>query len=112
MATPFVAKVQSNVRFLNMTKQNRIRNVAILRTFDESGKPIGEHRVSYDEFYGGSVQLIDSSRFRAQKKIRRIEGEIFDSDGNLQQEFWNDYDAEGKHTHGKAKFRNGTITQD
>ncbi len=87
-------------------------NVVLLRALDSSGALLFEARVSYDEYYEGSIRLIDDHMFRSERRVRAVEGHIYDSAGNLQSDFRNEYDVSGRYVHGYARHKDGNVTRD
>ena len=67
--------------------------------------------LSYDEYYEGSCEVIDSDEYRAKRRIRRVSGVIYDAQGAVQQEFENRYDDHGSYIGGRATHSDGTIVE-
>lgn len=68
--------------------------------------------MSFERYYEDLHDLIDSPAYIKEKKIVRLEGEIYDSKGTLQQEFLNRYSRLGRRSGGWARFDDGTIQED
>jgi hypothetical protein len=90
----------------------KVRGIVLLRAFDIAGDLVEESEVSYDRFYEESVPLIDDGMLRSRRGVRRIEGKVYGSSGDLQQGFNNEYDAAGKYIHGRTVHKNGAVVED
>jgi len=95
-----------------VAKQANHRSKVFVAAYDERDSVIEEQVLAYDEYYSASSPLIDSSRYRAQRGIRRITGRIYNSAGELQAEFKNTYDDQGKYVRGTTVHQDGTVTKD
>ena len=94
-----------------MTERKK-RNLVVLKAHDGDDVLVNESNVDVHEFYDGSVELIDSSEYRRNLGVRRVEGWIFDSKGKVDQHFVNHYSASGEYTGGRSEHADGTITED
>ena len=87
------------------------KSVVTLFASDANSSTVEETQISYDEYFEESPKLIDDSGHRASRGIRRITGRIYNSAGELQSEFDNTYDENGKYVHGRAVHQDGTVTE-
>jgi hypothetical protein len=95
-----------------MAKENRnLSNLVILTAFGDANECIEEARLSVDEYYEESSKLIDSSDYRRVKKIKNINGKIYNDDGQLVQSFQNRYNDAGVLTHNRIVHDDGSITE-
>src|SRR4051812_5471550 len=91
-------------------KGKRDSTVLVARTKD--GNEVERHELSLQEYYQGIHQLIDSSEYRASRRITVIEGQLFDPAGNLFQEFRNMYTTDGAYEGGRTVHADGTVNED
>jgi len=94
---------------MKQKKNARVRSLAIIQGFDESGKPVDTIEIPLDEYYDESHDLIDSKASRESKRIRRVMGSLFDSRGIEVQKFENLYDSSGEITSSQAVHEDGTV---
>lgn len=89
-----------------------IRSRVILSAFGKDGEVIEAADISYDDYYGGMSDLVDSSDYRAKRGIRSVKGKIFGSRGNMQQDFEIDYDERGQYVRSRTVHEDGTVIED
>jgi len=99
------------VKELAMAPKDVPRDKVFLIAYSADGNALERFEMSYDDYYEQDCQLIDSDEFRAQHKIRRVTGEIYDSSGVLQQKFENHYDEAGAYSRGRGVHADGTVTE-
>jgi len=85
------------------------RSLVILLAEDARGTILERCEIPYDEYYDGGIDLLDSNAHRAEKGIRRLKGEIYDSSGSLQQTFENRYSLDGHCVGSRIVFADGTV---
>jgi hypothetical protein len=88
------------------------RSKVLLVAFDEEGSVVERLEISYDDYYSGATQIVDSNSYRAEKGIRRMTGEVYGSKGNLQQTFDNHYSEDGRYVRSRAVHEDGTVIED
>ncbi len=91
-----------------MPKQ-RPRSLVFLVAEDANGKTLERREVSYDAYYDGGIDVVDSNAYRADRGIRRLKGEIYDSSGSLQQSFENRYSKDGRCLGSRIVFADGSV---
>lgn len=84
------------------------KDVVLLVAEDTNGRTIERREVSYDEFYEGGIDMVDSNAYRAAKAIRWLRGEVYDSSGSLQERFDNRYSEDGECLASRITFADGT----
>jgi hypothetical protein len=95
-----------------MAKETRNpSNLVILTAFGDANECIEKIRLSVDEYYEESSELIDSSNYRRVRKIKSINGEIYNEGGQLVQSFQNRYNDAGVLTHNRTVHDDGSITE-
>jgi len=98
-----------------MAKKGARRNpksVVLLTAFNEEGEIVLEQKLKYFDYYEELHPIIDDDGFRFERKIRFIEGKIYDLDRKLCQEFRTEYDENGKYVRMRAVHADGTIIED
>jgi hypothetical protein len=88
------------------------RSKVFLIAFSSDGSALEHTDISYDQYYSGENHIIDNNAYRASRGIRRLTGEIYDSNGRMQQRFDNTYNEKGEYVHGRAVHEDGTVTED
>jgi hypothetical protein len=83
----------------------------LLLATDEHGTVVERTEVPYDDYYGGGVAIVDSNAYRAAKRIRRLTGEVYNSKGQLQQSFDNQYAEDGRYLRSRMIFADGTVVE-
>ncbi|MHB8956724.1 MAG: hypothetical protein ACYC4U_27500 [Pirellulaceae bacterium] len=86
------------------------RIILIAETLD--GTVVEQYEVSYDDYYGGRIPVVDSNAYRVSKGIRRLKGEVYLSSGTLQQTFDNRYSDDGRYAGGRTVHDDGTVIED
>lgn len=86
--------------------------MVIISAVDESRKQVLELSIPVDDYYGESHPVIDDDVFRSDRAIRYVRGLIFDYDGNLDQEFNNEYGLDGSYIRSKVVHADGTVVED
>jgi hypothetical protein len=95
-----------------MTKAKQSpKNIVVLTAFGSLDERIEEIRLSIDDYYEESSELIDSSSYRRMKKIQFINGEIYNSKGRLIQSFENRYNDAGALTWNRTVHEDGSVTE-
>ena len=95
-----------------MTKdKQRLRNVVVLTAFGDVNERIEEVRLSVDEYYEESHELIDSGVYRRTKNIRIIKGEIYNDRARLVQSFESQYNDAGVMTRNRTVHEDGSVTE-
>jgi len=94
-----------------MGKKLRPRSVVLLTGYGPTGDIVIETSIPYEEYYDELNPLIDDDEYRARYGIRRLCGDIYNSSGELQSHFENEYDQTGAIIHGKAVHADGTVTE-
>ena len=93
-----------------MSKQPRPpKSTVILEGLNESGEPVARYQMSFEDYYEGSVAVIDESAHRKARGIRILHGRIYDLDRALSQEFTTYYDADGELRRSHVKHADGTV---
>ena len=88
------------------------RGVVELAAFTASGDRVMEQTLSIAAYYEELHPIIDDAgEFRAQRLIRRVAGRIYGFDGELDQDFENEYDVNGSYVRGRIIFSDGTIVE-
>ena len=87
------------------------RNKVLLVAEDEMGKVIERLIVSVDQYYDGSVPIVDDSPYRKQGGIRRLRGEIYGLKKNVTQRFIVQYDQSGEYQGFRAVHEDGKVIQ-
>ena len=80
-----------------------------LVSYSANGEIIERYQISYDEYYEGQTPVIDSRAFRAERGVRRLTGEIYNSRGTLQQSFDLSYDGTGQCVARRIVYEDGTV---
>jgi hypothetical protein len=88
------------------------REKAILTARSRDGHVVEQVELSLEDYYQGLHDLIDSNEYRSARGIVLIEGELFDLDGKLDQEFRNHYGEDGAYIGGRTMFADGTMNED
>ena len=88
------------------------KNEVVLVAFDRNDAVVEEQRMSYEDYYEGLPELIDSNLYRASRGIRRITGSVYNSKGELEQDFDNKYSEKGEYLRGRAVHADGTVIED
>ncbi len=84
----------------------------ILTGLDASSPVVVEERISVVDYYESLHPILDEEyAYRAQHGIRYVKGRIYDYDGNLDQEFTNEYDENGVYVHSRIVFADGTVSE-
>jgi hypothetical protein len=86
--------------------------MAILTARSRDGKVVEQVELSLEDYYQGLHDLIDSNEYRSARAIVLIEGELFDPDGRLDQEFRNRYGEDGAYIGGRTVFADGIVNED
>ena len=92
-----------------VAKKIQPRNQALLVAKGSAGEVILELKMSLDDFYDQSAEMIDSNEFRRARGIRGVEGEIRGPKGQLSQTFENLYDETGRLRHNRTTYEDGSL---
>ena len=96
-----------------MTGDERVyRSVVFLVAYGPDDDVIDEAEMSYEDYYDGSPPIIDESKYRAARGIRRVTGKVYNSSGKLQQEFDNHYNERGEYQRSRVVHEDGTVIED
>ena len=94
-------------------KEKKPRNVVFLTAYEANGEVVLEQTLSLEDYYEELHKLVDDSHFRKEQGIVRLIGKIYDFQGKLVQEFETKYSTStGDYLHNKARFEDGTVTED
>ncbi len=95
-----------------MTERKK-RNLVVLKAHDGDDVLVNESNVDVHEFYDGSVELIDSSEYRRNLGVRRVEGWISSIRKARSISISVNHDsASGEYTGVRSEHADGTITED
>jgi hypothetical protein len=86
--------------------------MAILTARGRDGQVVEHVELTLEDYYQGLHDLIDNDEYRSVRCIVLIEGELFDPDGKLDQEFRNRYGEDGAYIGGRTVFADGTVNED
>lgn len=81
----------------------------MLSAFNTRRELVLEESLAIDDYYENSHSMIDDNDFRKQYNIRFVRGCIYDYDGNLDQEFDNEYDDGGTYIRSRIVHADGTV---
>ncbi len=102
------------VKILFMNTENSKKKPVgevILTGLDKENQLVIEKRIDVVDYYEMFHPILDEGcAYRNQHKIRYVKGRIYDYDGNLDQEFTNEYDESGQYIRGRSVFADGTIS--
>jgi hypothetical protein len=85
--------------------------VAQLCGYDDQGALVFTEVMPLLEYYEELHDVIDKKEFRVKWGIRRLSGQLYDSNRQLMQEFENEYSADGAIVHGRARHADGTTDE-
>ena len=89
------------------------RGLVQLAGFTENGELVLEQTLSVVDYYEELHPIIDDEdAFRAKRGIRLVVGKIYDHDGKLDQEFKNEYAADGGYIRSRIVYSDGTVVED
>ncbi len=91
--------------------KGKIRSRVILIAADANGNLVEEIDIPFEAYYDDGVSVVDSEDYRTAKGIRKLSGKIYDSKGNLQQSFENEYSTDGALAKSRAVHADGTVTE-
>jgi hypothetical protein len=89
----------------NPAMRDQVRLIAV----DSAGAIVHEQILSRDEYYENLHPMIDDNEYIRTKRIRQVDGEVFDSLGRIDQAFTNLYDETGRIRRSRAVYADGTI---
>ncbi len=95
-----------------MPKHSTQRNVVVIVAYGTAGNLIERIELPYESYYDESTPIIDESAYRANRQIRYLVGEVYDSDAQLQQRFETFYDDRGSYVRSRVVHQNGTVIED
>jgi hypothetical protein len=88
------------------------KSVVILQGLDAAGSLVAEEHVSLFDYYEQLHAILDEDvTLRLKKGIRRVVGQIYNKNGELDQEFGNDYDDTGTIVRSRIVFSDGTVSE-
>jgi hypothetical protein len=86
--------------------------VVILKGLDATDTVVAEEHIGLFEYYDQLHAMLDEDpSMRLEKGVRRVVGQIYNENGELDQEFGNDYDDTGKIVRSRIVFADGTISE-
>jgi hypothetical protein len=94
------------------TKSRGPRSTVFLVSYSADNKVIERIEISYDDYYAGMTPVVDDDAFRKMHGVRRLTGEIYNSQGQRQQSFDNTYDERGAYVRSRIVSADGTIIED
>ena len=107
-----VAKRVKNFKeIMNQANSDHFGTV-LLEGIDQGGNTMFEATIPVAEYYSNSHPIIDDSEFRSRYGMQVIRGRICDYDGNLDQEFHNEYGGDGAYIRSQIVQSDGTIIED
>ena len=90
----------------------RIKGMAILIGYNPDGKCVYSDILDLSDYYDGE-HVWDQDTSVKRLKLQRVKGYLFDSDGNLDQEFESVFDlATGIYKSGRTRYADGTVRED
>jgi hypothetical protein len=90
----------------------RIRSIAVLIGYDRDGKCVYSDILELSDYYDGE-HVWDQAASVKKLKLERVKGYLFDSAGNLDQEFESVFDlSTGIYKGGYTKYADGTTRRD
>ncbi len=88
------------------------RGVVILKGFNVSGELVTEERISVFDYYDELHAILDDdASFRINRGVRRVEGLIYNENGEVDQQFINEYDSAGRYVRSRIVFADGTVSE-
>ena len=87
-------------------------NEVILVAFDRNGDVVEEQTISYEDYYEGLPEVIDSNQYRASKGITRVTGRLYGRNGTVDQDFDNQYSETGQYVRSRIVHGDGTVIED
>lgn len=88
----------------------KARDTAILVGFDEHGVEVFRDRIGLFEYWEDLHPVIDDADFRSSRRVTKLSGKLYASDGSLVEEFENSYDSSGTLVSSRARHQDGTRT--
>ncbi len=86
--------------------------VVVLKGFDAADGLVAEENINLFAYYEELHDILDEDvSLRVEKGIRRVVGQIYNPDGDIDQEFFNDYDVTGKIVRSRIVFADGTVSE-
>lgn len=107
----FERAVEQALRAMNGGKchMKKIRSLAVLTGFSETGEKLMEVSLSLDVYYDGLHKVLDCAEYRRAKNIRKVEGVLYGSDGKWFDRFVNVYDEAGVLRDARTQSADGTV---
>ena len=96
---------------MSKSSPNTPHGIVLLVASDVQDKTLREETIPLDDYYDKLHPMIDSDDFRKRGRIRRIHGRIFNYDGNLDQEFTNEYNDSGALSRSRVVHADGTVLE-
>lgn len=91
---------------------SRRRSIGVVLVAKSRGGAVVEQlSATIEEYYDGSVPLIDEDSHRAARGIVAIEGWVYGPSGKLEQRFENQYSEDGAFVRGRTTHADGTVTE-
>jgi len=96
------------VRSVNVMPTPRIKSTAILIAYNPAGKCVYSEILDVSDYYDGDHVWDDATSIK-RLRLQRLKGYLFDSKGNLEQEFESIFDVStGTFKSGHTRFADGT----
>ena len=96
---------------LKNAPDDELRSRVFIVAYDADDRVVLREVLSFYDYYEELHPLIDEDEYRAARAIRRMTGEIYDSDAKLTQCWENFYDERGEIIGGRGVHDDGTVTE-
>ncbi len=90
---------------------DELRSRVFIIAYDADDCEVLRKVFSFYDYYEDLHPLIDEDEYRAARAIRRMTGEIYNSDAKLTQRWENFYGETGEIIRGRAVHDDGTVTE-
>lgn len=97
---------------MNNDKPTNPVDVVLLEALSEGREKVLEFTIPVEDYYNDSHPLIDEDAYRNELSIRFVNGRIYNHEGQIDQEFKNEYDSQGIYIRSKIVFADGSISED
>ena len=88
------------------------RGEVLLIGLDDNGHVVVEERISVHEYYDSFHPILDEdANYRRQRGIRSVKGQIYNYEGNIDQEFVNTYGSRFEYVKSRIIFADGTVSE-
>jgi len=92
--------------------KRELRRRVLLFAYDAVGKIVTQESMSIDDYYDELHPVIDDNSYRKRRNIRSIKGEIYDLNGNLDQQSYVEYNESGDYVRSRILYSDGTVIED